>query len=364
MKRKSIVLWNPNRKLYSDVNKLDPKQYEILGQVIIDNVSDGISNIKKIPQDDLAKYSFDYILLPFEQFKNKREIIENSGVEYKKVFTFNEFWVKDCEEVIQGKYYGLWGAMHKAKIQMFKGKNILITGGSSGIGKACAEAFLLGGGNIIIAGRNSEKLLEVSKELSILGNINTIEWDIINISQGENKLAQCEKMVAGQMDILVNCAGVWEGKNFLDVTEEDFDIIMQTNLKATYFMCQLFAKYYIKNHMKGHIVNVISNVGNLPTVKPYGMSKWGLTGLTKGLGLNLAEYGITVNGIAPGAVATPLAGWAEGDCAARRNAKTGRLSFPCEVAHLILLLAGFFGENMPGEIMECDGGDKTIGMNL
>lgn len=256
--------------------------------------------------------------------------------------------------------------MRLAQINEFTGKTVVIFGGSSGIGKECAHCFLANGADVIIAGRNKEKLQNVCDEFCKYGNIKFIQWNVNQISNYEKKLSELLKIVGGKVDILVNCAGVWdsENKDFFDVDENEFDNIINTNLKGSYFLNQIFAKYFVQNKIKGHIVNVASNVGILPTVKPYGISKWGIIGLIKGLGLHLAEYGITVNGIAPGAVATPLAGWKEGDCPARRAARNGRISFPCEIAESILYLAGYTGENFVGEVIVCDGGDKSISIRL
>lgn len=107
-------------------------------------------------------------------------------------------------------------------------------------------------------------------------------------------------------------------------------------------------------------MNILSIGGYKAAVNPYGVLKWGGVGLTKGLGHVLAEYGITVDGVAPGEVATEFIGHKEGDTLARRYSKTGRITLPDEVASVVLCLASFMGKQMPGEVIKMAGGDETI----
>ena len=134
----------------------------------------------------------------------------------------------------------------------------------------------------MILGRNRDKLEAVCKQYQELGNIQFMQWDISEIAQYDAKMTELLKLLDGRVDVLINNAGIWDvaGKSFFDVTEEAFDQVINMNLKSTYFMCQLFVKYFRENRRKGHIVNVASNTGILPTVKPYGLSKWGIVGLS------------------------------------------------------------------------------------
>lgn len=346
---KKILVWRADNKLQENIKKINPKEY------IIDYLNEALV-------EDLE---FDYLLISQNNFRVvKKELKEKYNVPVDKLFTFEEFWVKDYEATIKKKYRDYWSLMQEKEIQLLKGKNVVIVGGSSGIGEETAIASLYHGANVVIIGRNEEKLKDIKRENDEYGEINYYKWDICLIQNIEKHINRIEEILSGKIDIWINCAGIWEGKDFFEVTEEDFDSIITTNLKAPYFLCQKVAEYYIKNYIKGHIVNVCSNVGLLPSVKPYGLSKSGLIAFTKGLGLHLAQYGIVVNGVAPGAVATPLAGWVEGAVPARRNAANGRLCFPCEVADIIVYLASFRGENMIGEIVGTDGGDRAISRNL
>lgn len=341
----NIIIWKPTETLKCNIKKINTNQYNIVGVIANEN------------DYGLLKKKFDYIIISFENYKMTRKILENDfDISSEKILTFEEFWVLGCEEKINEKYLMYWKQWNGG---LFKDKRVCIIGGGSGIGKETAIAYKYAGAEVIIAGRNENKLKKVSKKYGF----KYMCWDITDVKNNDKMIKKITQMIGADINIVVNCAGIWSGDNFFEVTEEEYDSILDTNLKGAYFLCQSFAKYYIERHIKGRIVNVISNVGFLPTVKPYGISKWGLVGLTKGLGMNLAEYGIIVNGIAPGSVATEeLAGWSEGDCPARRNSKIGRIAFPSEVAQQILMLSSFMGDNMPGEVVVFDGGDKTFGL--
>lgn len=104
---------------------------------------------------------------------------------------------------------------------------------------------------------------------------------------------------------MVNNAGVIGGA-IKNTTEEEYDTIMQTNLKAVFFLSQLVGKYMKEKHIEGNILNIASSSSLRPAVSAYTISKWGIRGLTMGLARSLAPYGIVVNGLAPGQTATPM----------------------------------------------------------
>lgn len=362
----TIAVWKPTEVLLHNIRKLNEQEYKIVAFFSDESEESRIDHIPVKRLQELRNADFDYLLIPFENFRNtKQELNQTYGL-CDRVYTFEEFWVKDCEEIITQKYYHLWKSMKDAGIRTFEGKTVLIAGGGSGIGRECAFAFACAGARVIVAGRDEKKLQAVCESAAEAGECQYIRWDVRKTNEYEERLREAESKFGFPIDVFINSAGIWDGsnKNFFEITSEEFDAVIETNLKAGYFMNQCMARYFIDKRIRGHIVNIISNVGTLPTVKPYGVSKWGMAGLTRGLGLSLAEYGITVNGVAPGAVATSMSGWQKGDCPARRASKNGRISFPCEVAQTVLHLAGFTGENLVGEIVVCDGGDKAINMRL
>jgi 3-oxoacyl-[acyl-carrier protein] reductase len=365
-KKIRVAVWEPNDRLIHNINKLNLNDYEIMA-FFTDNVDDDSTvNTRVRRREEVKNAEYDYLIISYDNFRQTREELSSQYGIIENVFTWEEFWVKDCESIITEKYHSLWKSMKDANIGTFEGKTVIILGGSSGIGRECAVAYAYAGANVLVAGRNVSKLQEVCNEVGEIGRCNYIEWDIREVDGFKDKMEKAEHIAQSEIDIVVNSAGVVDGtdKDFFAITPEIFDNVIETNLKGTYFLCQTAAEYFIQKKKKGHIVNVVSELGFLPTVKPYGISKWGMVGLTKGLGMNLAEYGIVVNGIAPGEVATPILHWEKGNCPARRAKSNGRVSFPCEVAQTILHLSGFMGENMIGEVIECDGGERSISMRL
>ncbi len=365
-KRQKIAIWEPTDLLLTNIEKLSVEEYEIVGYFLNNITNESLNSLLIKNEKEIQNLEFDYLIISYENFKSTKEKLKNEYGLEEKVYTFEEFWVRDCEADINKKHYDMWKQMKEANIQLFKEKTVLIAGGGAGIGRECAIAFAYAGADVIIAGRNEERLRKVSQEVGRISKCDYIVWDVRNIDEYQEKFNQLEMIASRGLDIFINGAGVMDTKflDFFSVTPEDFDNIIETNLKGAYFMCQWIAKYFMERKRKGNIVNIISNTGIVPTVKPYGLSKWGLMGLTKGLGHHLAQYGIIVNGIAPGEVATGALGWQEGDCPARRSHKNGRLAFPCEIAQSVMYLASFMGENMLGEVMICDGGDRTNHMRI
>lgn len=343
-----VLLWNPTLELENQVERLN---CAVVGKI----VQDGVNPDRKI----MEKYEYDAILIPYENFiDTKRFLHETYNID--NVYTYYEYRVLNEQEYTQECYLNMYeifaDSAHKT---YFSDKNIVIIGGGSGIGYACAEAFVRLGAKVVIAGRNREKLDNAKEKLK---RVECIQWSIDNIGTNKKKIAEVEKSFFGgkTIDVMVNSAGVASHGSFFEMKEIDFDRVFNTNTKGMYFLCQDMAKHWIEKKQKGHIVNVLSIEGMKPIVTPYGMSKWAGRGLTMGLGKMLAQYGIIVNGVAPAEVATEFIGYKEGKTLARRYAETGRITLPEEVASIVVYLASFMGKQMPGKIIEIDGGDDTI----
>jgi 3-oxoacyl-[acyl-carrier protein] reductase len=242
------------------------------------------------------------------------------------------------------------------------GKKAIITGGGSGIGYAIAETFLEEGAEILISGRKFEKLVAAKEKLSAKGKVHILEWDISDVDGISEKIQDAADILK-DIDILVNNAGVLTERDFkwhyLDLTPEEWDYVMNINCKGTYFMCQNMIKYFLrqdKTRPARHILNVASEMGVRPACVTYGISKWGVVGMTQGLGMKLAPKGIVINGIAPGATATEMMGWHEGDSFEREMHPNKRLGYPKEMGKLVAFLCSEYGDNIVGEVVTCDGG--------
>lgn len=340
-----IIVYHPDSILLEKIKRLPEDKFRIVGTVDDDT-------------EEILYQEYDYVCIPLDNYKATKHLL-SKYIDISIVHTYEELRVLGSERNINEYYFEQWKACEERGIKPFDGKTVLIFGGGSGIGYACAEAFTLSGANVMIAGRNEKKLMDAVEKLG--HNAKCVPWDITDVSAYGDMLEKALEMSSNDIEIVINSAGICDGEtvSLFDVSEDVYDTVMDTNLKGAYFLSQCFARYFIEKRIAGHIVHVISEQGSYPTVKPYGMSKWGLWGLTKGLGLTLAKYNITVNGIAPGEVATDMTGWGSGSKGfepARKGPQTGRVLFSREVADAILFLAGKTGENMPGEVILYDGG--------
>ncbi len=191
----------------------------------------------------------------------------------------------------------------------FHQKTALITGSSQGIGAACALRMAQEGADIILNGRTlddrGEQLIE---QINSLGR--KAKFLVKDISQTKNVIDLISEAmeVYGSLDILVNNAGVEKNHDFWEVTEEEYDFVMDTNLKGVFFGIQTFVKYCIRHNRPGVIVNMSSVHEEIifPHFAAYCASKGGLKMLTRNLATELAPLNIRINNVAPGAISTPI----------------------------------------------------------
>ena len=234
-------------------------------------------------------------------------------------------------------------------------KTALITGGSSGIGLDAARGFLEEGYNVVIGGRDEEKLKQAIKTL---GDENRTAYFAGNIGDPEtgNKLVQLAIERFGSIDVLVNNAGIFGLKAFLENTEEDLDQYINGNLKGTYFVSQAAVKQ-MKKQGSGSIVNIGTVLITHPSASiPASaalITKGGVHALTTSLASELAADNIRVNAVAPGVVRTPLYGDADID-AFGGIALMNRVGEVEEITDAILHLAT--ANFTTGVIMPVDGG--------
>lgn len=243
--------------------------------------------------------------------------------------------------------------------KILNGKVAIIVGGSGGIGLAIAKSFLESGCKIILCGTNKNKLENSLSEFNNCKNIKPMIFDMTDISSFKNSIEKAAS-IFGKIDILVNAAGVHtENVNFFSMTPEEFDRIININIRGVYFLCKEFAEY-IKNNTecegKKHILLISSSRGNEPAWTPYGISKWALNGLTQGLAQFLLPYGIVVNAIAPGSTATPLIGINKGDSIYSEENGNHRLIMPDEIANFAKLLVSPSGDMIVGDVVYISGG--------
>lgn len=245
-----------------------------------------------------------------------------------------------------------------------EGKVALITGGTEGIGFATAELFLKEGAKVVITGRSREKGEKALRSLRRFGEVAFVQGDV-------SKDADAKKMVEstvkryGRIDILFNNAGVYLEKLAEDMSEEEWDRIIDTNLKGT-FLVSKYAIPYMKRQRSGAIINNSSDAGLVgnPSCPAYCASKGGVTIMTKAMALDYAKYNIRVNCVNPGCVDTPMLAQearASGRPRAymkrmRESHPIGRVAKPEEVAYAVLFLASDDASFVTGAALSVDGG--------
>jgi NAD(P)-dependent dehydrogenase (short-subunit alcohol dehydrogenase family) len=237
---------------------------------------------------------------------------------------------------------------------LLKDKNAIITGGNSGIGLAIAKKMIEAGANVTIIGRNKDKTISVANDI----NCNYL---IEDISDTNKLIEDISKYIKDKrIDILVNSAGVLDKEPWLAKTPDGFDKVMNTNLKAIYFLCQTIANHMINKNIKGHILNISSSSSMRPSWGPYQLSKRALNGLTLGFAQRLAPNGIVVNGIAPGVTATPMMDGILEDGNLSYPNPLRRASSPEEIANLAVFLASDLGNSVVGDTVMMTGGSGNL----
>ena len=250
--------------------------------------------------------------------------------------------------------------------ELLAGKIALISGGTGGIGIAIAENFLKNGAKVIITGSNENSVNSALNKLKQKDTryetlIKGMVLNLFDVSSFPDKINDAVSLFEEKrIDILVNSAGLLNKNKFLNTTEEEYDNIMGVNLKGVYFLCQSTARYMISNKVKGHILNVSSSSSLRPAWMPYQISKWGLRGFTLGLADTLLPYGIIVNAIAPGPVATSMLHREEGDTLDNQRTISGRYAEPSEIANLAAFMVSDMGNLIVGDTYYITGGSGTI----
>ncbi|MBD3749593.1 MAG: glucose 1-dehydrogenase [Sphingobacteriales bacterium] len=248
-------------------------------------------------------------------------------------------------------------------MKRFENKNVLITGSTQGIGAACATRFASEGANIILNGLNLDAGgEEMMNKISLLGG--KVKFVADNVSKAHQSINLVNEAVKafGSLDILVNNAGVERNKNFWEVTEEEYDLVMDTNLKGAFFGTQAFTKYCIENKRSGVVVNMSSVHEEIifPHFAAYCASKGGLKMLMRNLATELAPLNIRINNVAPGAIGTPINQKLMADQEklekVTQNIPMKRMGTPEEVAALVAFLASDDASYITGSTYFIDGG--------
>jgi 2-deoxy-D-gluconate 3-dehydrogenase len=250
--------------------------------------------------------------------------------------------------------------MKKAEFSLHN-KVALITGGTGGIGEAVVWAFAYAGAHVFINGTNEKKLKRLSDKLNEEGFESRFMAIDITAPDAPQKLIDEVLGKMGKIDIVVNSAGINRPQKHEDVTEKNWDDIMNINLKAMFFVSQAAGKEMIKGG-GGKIINISSQAGivALPLRAAYCSSKGGVNQLTRTLALEWAKHNVLVNAVAPTFVLTDMTEGMLKDETFKKyvlgNIPLGRMVNPDEVAHAVLFLASDLADMITGHILAVDGG--------
>lgn len=240
-------------------------------------------------------------------------------------------------------------------------KIAIVTGGGSGIGLAIAQKFVENEILTIIVGRDPQKLTQAKEKL---GNLCVpISCDLTNLA-AIPKLVQQILKEHGRIDILVNNAGINMKKEFTEVSDEDFQRIIQTNVTAVFALSREVVKYMMSNG-GGSIINISSMASQygIPKVIAYTASKSAIEGMTKAMAVELSPKGIRVNCIAPGFIATDMSAKALNDDPERKHkaldrTPMGELGTPADIGDAAVFLASDAARYITGVILPVDGGNS------
>ena len=241
----------------------------------------------------------------------------------------------------------------------FKGKNVIVTGASRGIGLTLAQAFAQAGANVAICATHSSALATAAETLDAFGG--RVLTQAVNIARAED----CENFVSatvkefGSVDVLVNNAGITKDNLTVRMSEADWDEVLNVNLKGTFLMSKAALKVMFKKR-SGNIVNISSVVGEMGNAGQanYVASKAGIIGLTKTFAKEFGSRGVRVNAVAPGFVQTAMTDALPPEVKEKALAAIAlkRFATPQDIAKAVLFLASEDASYITGHVLAVNGG--------
>ncbi|MBC2734762.1 MAG: glucose 1-dehydrogenase [Desulfobacteraceae bacterium] len=243
-----------------------------------------------------------------------------------------------------------------------KGKVSVVTGGGRGIGLGIAKALAGAGSDLVMVARTASQLKEAADDIAkeYGRQVEIIPADLTQVQQFPDILKHTLSRF-GRLDIFVNNAGSNIRKSFLEVTEEDFQQVMEIQLKSAYFMAQTVAKEMVRAG-SGKIINLASLTSKIavPNISVYGAAKGGIFSLTKSMALELAPHNINVNAVAPGYVRTAMTEAAFKDKDRYdwmlSRIPLARFGTAEDIGNTVLFLASPASDYLTGEVIYVDGG--------
>jgi NAD(P)-dependent dehydrogenase (short-subunit alcohol dehydrogenase family) len=248
-------------------------------------------------------------------------------------------------------------------VRGLKGKRVLISGGSSGIGLATAMRFLEEDARVVIAGLGVEEVNAAVAELSDFGQVQGIEGDVSREAD-VTEIVNAAIGSLGGLDVLINNAGVAWFEDFLEITAQNWDKMIAVNLRGTFLVAQAVAKHMVDQGTGGSIANMSSTngLGGEEELTHYNASKAGVILLSKTMAVELGRYGIRVNSVCPGSIETNIVESDPGvmEAYARDKIPLRRRGLPSEVAAVYAFLASDEASFISGSEVVVDGGQLAV----
>lgn len=251
-------------------------------------------------------------------------------------------------------------------MKRFEGKTIVVTGASSGIGAACVRRLHAEGASVVAADLRVEDMHKLMADIGDTDRTHVVGVDVAERDQVIALIASAQQRF-GTLYGLVNSAGIRSVGSVLDLEPEAWRQVIGINLEGTFMACQAFARSLRDSNAPGAIVNITSGAGivGIPNRIGYSASKFGVSGLTKSMSLELASLGIRVNAVAPGMIRTPMTSTMFVDPESVRKIRAahplGREGEPEDIAAAICFLLSADASFITGVVLPVDGGN-TVGI--
>lgn len=242
----------------------------------------------------------------------------------------------------------------------FNGKIVIVTGGSQGIGSAIVTEFCKAGATVYFTGRNEDKMKQFCDELNKTGEykLGYFVCDVKDAKKVEEVVDTVYKK-EGRIDVLVNNAGITKDNLILRMKEEEWNDVLDTNLKGAFYFTKSVLKFMIRQK-SGRVISVSSVVGAMgnPGQSNYCASKAGIEGFTRAVAREVASRNITVNAVAPGYIETPMTEVLSEDVkkGLLSIVPLNRLGKPEDVANCVLFLASNYASYITGQVIQVNGG--------
>ena len=240
-----------------------------------------------------------------------------------------------------------------------EGKVAIVTGGTRGIGAAVARWLVERGAGVVVSGRDADRLAAAVKDLKDMGQVHGVAADVAK-REDADRLAEAARDRFGRVDILVNNAGITRDGLLLRMKDDDWDAVMDVNLRGAFLMTRAVTKIMVRQKSGGRVINIASTAGAMGNAGQtnYSAAKAGLIGFTKATARELAHWAILVNAVAPGLIDTDMAATLTGKAreALLAQVPLGRMGTPREVAEMVGFLAGEGSAYITGQVFHVNGG--------